>query len=121
MIDTLLLLNAGSSSIKFALYPVAGETPFVRGQIAKSGGTPQPTAHDGAGHIIIRVLDPGYEINRCVIFLLDWLGTNTRDDLCAIRLVRLENRPCSQPYAAPREYWDWATRPESTDGLNVGA
>jgi len=36
MTDTLLLLNAGSSSLKFALYPPGGETPFVRGQIEKS-------------------------------------------------------------------------------------
>ena len=52
MTDTLLLLNAGSSSLKFALYPPGGEAPFVNGQIEKIGGTPEFSACDGTDDVI---------------------------------------------------------------------
>lgn len=76
MTDTLLLLNAGSSSLKFALYPPCGKTPFVRGQIERIGGTPEFSARSGAGDVIAdQKLEADASIGRCLEFLLHWLNT----------------------------------------------
>jgi acetate kinase len=76
MTDTLLLLNAGSSSLKFALYPPSGETPFVRGQIEKIGGVPRFSACSESGDTIIdQELEADADIARCLEFLLRWLST----------------------------------------------
>lgn len=53
MHDSLLIINAGSSSIKFAVYAVAGATsdprPLLRGQIAGIGGDATFCVNDAAG------------------------------------------------------------------------
>jgi acetate kinase len=58
--DALLVLNAGSSSVKFALYEAAqpGESPLLAGQIERigddprlaTGGTSKPFGQSGDGH-----------------------------------------------------------------------
>jgi acetate kinase len=50
MPDCILVLNAGSSSIKFALYGTApAEALLFRGEIEKIGLTPELEVHDAAG------------------------------------------------------------------------
>lgn len=56
MTDVILVLNSGSSSLKFAVYPVttdANSRPLVRGQVSGIGTKPVLTARDGAGPIAI--------------------------------------------------------------------
>src|SRR5262245_60215768 len=54
MTDAILVLNAGSSSIKFLLFADrSGELePVVRGQIEGLGTAPRFVARDGAGKVI---------------------------------------------------------------------
>ena len=52
MADYAVVLNAGSSSLKFSIYRKADATAWkveVRGQIDGIGSTPRFTASDGAG------------------------------------------------------------------------
>jgi acetate kinase len=49
MIDCLAVLNAGSSSIKFALYDAAGRTRLLHGQIEGIGTAPHLRLVDGTG------------------------------------------------------------------------
>jgi len=51
MTDAILVLNAGSSSIKFAVHSLArnGNTLLLHGKIENIGGTPDFTAHDATG------------------------------------------------------------------------
>lgn len=48
MSDCVLVLNAGSSSLKFAVYPVAHGEPVLGGKIDGLGRTPRFSAHDSA-------------------------------------------------------------------------
>jgi len=76
MTDTLLLLNAGSSSLKFALYPPGGETSLVRGQIEKIGATPEFSAYSESGDVIAdQKPEADADVGRCLEFLLRWLNT----------------------------------------------
>lgn len=58
MSGTILTLNAGSSSIKFAMFDAApaaddGSSPAIlRGQVAGLGGTPHLTAHGSGGETV---------------------------------------------------------------------
>ena len=48
MTPVILVLNVGSSSIKFATYPAAGdEAPILRGKIAGIGTKPEFTLREG--------------------------------------------------------------------------
>ena len=48
---SILVLNAGSSSLKFALFAAAPSLPeLMRGEISELGTAPHLVAHDGAGH-----------------------------------------------------------------------
>ena len=51
--DALLVLNAGSSSIKFALFDVPGAVPRLElhGQIEELQGTPHFAAHAAGGEV----------------------------------------------------------------------
>ncbi|MEO6152328.1 MAG: acetate/propionate family kinase [Croceibacterium sp.] len=49
MAGSVLTLNAGSSSLKFALFDLATLTPTLRGEIADLGTAAQLTARDAAG------------------------------------------------------------------------
>lgn len=79
MTDAILVLNAGSSSLKFAIYPdEAGEPSAVlRGKIAGIGGDPVLSARDGDGRAVpqddLMRLDPGATHDDLVPALLDWL------------------------------------------------
>jgi len=51
MADTILVLNAGSSSLKFSVFPAGpgGSTPVACGQVEGLGSTPRFVLKDGAG------------------------------------------------------------------------
>jgi acetate kinase len=49
MPDALLVLNAGSSSLKFSAYPAGTGAPLARGQVAGIGTRPRFTLSDGRG------------------------------------------------------------------------
>ena len=56
MDDYILVLNAGSSSLKFCIYRRSGSEPWgleVRGQIEGIGTAPQLSAKDGAGGVLV--------------------------------------------------------------------
>ena len=78
MPDTLLVINAGSSSIKFQLFEVAGgelELEF-RGQLEGIGSRPHLTANDSAGR---KLIDDTYDpalvqgVREALDQLDDWL------------------------------------------------
>ncbi|MFO1048179.1 MAG: acetate/propionate family kinase [Geminicoccaceae bacterium] len=78
MPDTLLVINAGSSSIKFQLFEVAGgelELEF-RGQLEGIGTRPHLTANDSAGR---KLIDDAYDpalvqgVREALDQLDDWL------------------------------------------------
>jgi acetate kinase len=79
MSDAILVLNAGSSSLKFSLYP-GGERPrpedlICDGQFAGVGHRPRFTAEDGAGTPLIDDLLPqGGGHDAVLAHLLKWLG-----------------------------------------------
>lgn len=54
MTGAILVLNAGSSSLKFAVYPVADDKmpPLVRGKIAGIGSAPVFSARDRTGQAL---------------------------------------------------------------------
>lgn len=62
MVDCVAVLNAGSSSIKFAVHalPLGDAAPFLRGQVDGIGATPRVTVR-GEGGVVIedRALPPG--------------------------------------------------------------
>jgi acetate kinase len=79
MADAILTLNAGSSSIKFALFareaPVP-ERPQLVGQIDGIGAHPHLKAKDGAGRSLDDVdlqLGPDGPHRAALAFLVDWL------------------------------------------------
>lgn len=75
MKDGILVLNSGSSSIKFGLYD--GDEPGLpligHGQIEGLGSTPRLTAVDRHGESIVdRWLEPGTDHGRAMATLVDW-------------------------------------------------
>ncbi len=76
--DTILVLNAGSSSLKFSLYREEEETlaPVYRGQIAGIGQSPVFSAKDASGKPVGEDLLSGSEDSHQAILdrLLDWLS-----------------------------------------------
>jgi acetate kinase len=82
MSRSVLTLNAGSSSIKFALYPLLAdglaETPVLSGQIDGIGATPHIKAKDGNGLQLDNVDiplqgDAETQHHLALEFLIDWL------------------------------------------------
>lgn len=77
----LLVLNAGSSSLKFALYAgdrrPAADTLLWRGQCAGIGGTARfgVRSADGATQVE-RLLAPGADHAQALAALLDWVGAS---------------------------------------------
>ena len=80
MTDVVLVLNVGSSSVKFALYPKGADDapPILRGKIAGIGTDPVLTARDGAGSPLPADAffqpDPAAAPDALMAVLLDWLG-----------------------------------------------
>lgn len=82
MTDAILVLNAGSSSLKFAIYPDAEGTPdaLLRGKIAGIGTDPIFAARDDTGVALppdfFPPLDPSLSLDTIVPMLLGWVNTH---------------------------------------------
>lgn len=81
MIDAILVLNVGSSSLKFAVYPQTDTTSaaLLRGKIAGIGSNPVFSAHDAARIAVPQSrfppLDRAMALDDVIPKLLDWLKT----------------------------------------------
>jgi acetate kinase len=79
MSDALLILNAGSSSIKFAVYPISetDAVPLITGKIAGIGRSPDFSARDALGQELAKdellQIDPRATHEVLVTSLLKWL------------------------------------------------
>ncbi len=78
--DHLLVLNAGSSSLKFCVYGRAGPGPWradARGQVEGIGTAPRFRARDGAGKVLAEeTLDAGvHDARGALDALAAWLRT----------------------------------------------
>ena len=79
MTDTILVINSGSSSIKFALYPAdsGDDQPVIKGKIAGIGRAPDFVAFDAAGLALaegrLQDLGPDAGHGELVQGLLDWI------------------------------------------------
>lgn len=82
MTDAILVLNAGSSSLKFAIYPDADGAPdaLLRGKISGIGTNPIFAARDDAGTDLppdfFPPLDPSLNLDTLIPMLLDWVTTH---------------------------------------------
>jgi len=72
MTDAVLALNAGSSSVKFALFDMSLRR-IVHGQCADIGSAPNLRAWDAQG-ALAPLAWPGLDYRGCLAALLDWLG-----------------------------------------------
>src|SRR5512135_241546 len=78
LFDYLLILNAGSSSLKFAAYRRSSSTDLdlaVRGQVESIGNAPQMSARDGLG-AVLAVPPVDRSVSDCsgaVNVVVDWL------------------------------------------------
>ncbi|MDJ0941975.1 MAG: acetate/propionate family kinase [Kiloniellales bacterium] len=78
MSETILVLNAGSSSIKFQLFAIGGGTPsrLFKGQIEGIGAKPRLTAKDAEGAALVETaFEPSEVANlpSALAILRDWL------------------------------------------------
>ena len=84
MPDSVLVINAGSSSIKFALYEASADRPgarLLRGQIANIGGRALLEASDAHGESLAgtpRFLPAVADHDRALDHLLNWLARETQ-------------------------------------------
>lgn len=79
MTDAILVLNGGSSSLKFSLYP-AGQAPcreklLCEGQIAGLRGDARLTAQDGKGGALVDRALGRADHDRALPLLLSWIET----------------------------------------------
>lgn len=93
MSDVVLVLNAGSSSIKFAVYPSgANAVPLIRGKVAGVGRDPVFSAIRADGTAIdmsmLTNIDVAADHETLVSLLLDWLEQHRGDR----RLVAVGHR-----------------------------
>lgn len=93
MTDVVLVLNAGSSSIKFAVYPSGTNTvPLIRGKVAGVGRDPVFSAVRADGTAIDMVMpkniDAAADHEALISLLLDWLAQHRADR----RLVAVGHR-----------------------------
>src|SRR5262245_52729167 len=84
MQDALLVVNAGSSSIKFKLYRVIGEDIelVLGGNLDGIGSRPRLKARDHAGEVLVERAFPTAEISspaQAQHVVADWLATQIRD------------------------------------------
>ena len=75
MTSRLLTLNAGSSSVKFAVYEIAGDTLTLqlRGQIAGIGAAPRLEAKDAQGQALTFTASTIADHRAALAHLLGWL------------------------------------------------
>src|SRR5690242_815047 len=64
MTGHIVVLNAGSSSIKFAVYDLAGNSANYRGQIEALGVAPALKVRDAAGHVVTEHTWPADGLNH---------------------------------------------------------
>ncbi len=89
MTDAILALNAGSSSIKFALFKIGpGNSlePAVRGEMEGIGTEPHFVAHDGAGAEIGQnrwAVGEGTDHDTLLGWLMDWVRNHLGEDVLA--------------------------------------
>ncbi len=82
MTDTILVFNAGSSSIKFALFPASdpGAGALLGGKISGIGRAPDFIVRDPTGRVLeedgLEAIDPGAGHGELTIRLLEWLRDN---------------------------------------------
>ena len=82
MTDAILVLNAGSSSLKFAVYPYApgSPPPILRGKIAGIGTNPVFSVRKSVGVAVPQAspmpLEPSAGLDDLIPKLLDWLNSN---------------------------------------------
>jgi acetate kinase len=82
MTDAILVLNAGSSSLKFAVYPYApgSPPPILRGKIAGIGTNPVFSVRKSVGVAEPKAspmpLEPSAGLDVLIPKLLDWLNSN---------------------------------------------
>ena len=80
MRDTILVLNAGSSSVKFCLYDRGDEAVVLRGQIAGIGQAPHVTLRDGtAATRLDAALDAATDHASAIDRLLVLIGEHAPD------------------------------------------
>nr|MBL8457634.1 acetate kinase [Zoogloeaceae bacterium] len=79
----ILVLNAGSSSLKFALYPINGElaaTPAISGQIEGIGAKPELKAKGPDGKRVTEAVkisgEHGEQHRDALTHLFGWLAAN---------------------------------------------
>ncbi len=86
MSDTILVLNAGSSSIKFQLFEIEQGAPsrLFKGQIEGIGAKPRLTAKDSEGASLAETAfepDEVANLPSAMAILRDWLGERLAGDL----------------------------------------
>ena len=88
--EAILVINSGSSSIKFALFPFAGpsgeggvaRSPVLQGQIEGIGAKPHMKAKDAQGALlhdaplVLATTDPDRQHRETLGFLLSWLAVH---------------------------------------------
>ncbi len=73
MSRAILVLNSGSSSIKFELFAQADLSPLAHGQIDGIGTQPTLAVADADGkRLVDRALDPSVDHHQALVDLLDW-------------------------------------------------
>lgn len=79
----ILVLNSGSSSIKFALFEAgAPSSRHLQGMIAELGGTPTFSARDHAGRALPGQLPPTTQTHEAALaWLFDWLHAHSDGNL----------------------------------------
>ncbi|MDD5296503.1 MAG: acetate/propionate family kinase [Rhodocyclaceae bacterium] len=104
MSEAVLVINSGSSSIKFALFPLSGtagaggvaRSPVLHGQIEGIGAAPHMKARDAQGTVLsdaplaLATTDPDKQHRETLAFLLSWLeerGTSWRIAAVGHRVV----------------------------------
>ena len=81
MSAAILVINAGSSSVKFALFDSHANVPLARGQIAGLPSSARYTAHDANGRVLgEHAWQAGEPLTHAgaVRFLLDWIRNGPR-------------------------------------------
>ncbi len=86
MRGTILVLNAGSSSVKFSLFgtgATAGLELLSRGQVEGIGTSPRFLARSGSGETLVRrewPADDGFDHERAIATILGWLEAEGGED-----------------------------------------
>lgn len=83
MTDIILVMNAGSSSIKFAIYPATATNPeaLIRGKIAGIGNQPDFMVHDDEHRDMqegpLESIEPSATHGDLTLQLLQWIAEHT--------------------------------------------